>query len=86
LSEEPTALDRCLALQATGGGRVNVKLASDGPSIEGNFAEEWVIQHLENLGVLILDLPPHACFTLMHPGIEHWEGERQDFITLSEEE
>ena len=84
--DDISALDRCLKLQKDGGGKIHVKVNKDGPSITGNFADEWIISTLKNLGIITLQLPPHGCLALLHPAIEHWEVERNDFLPLDQEE
>ena len=85
-SDEISVLDRCLQLQNDGGGKVHAKVNREGPPITGNFADEWIIESHENLGIITLQLPTYGCLALLHPAVEHWEVERDDFLPLEQEE
>ena len=76
----------CQQLMAQNGAKVIAKYTGDYEEISNVFDESWVVEHHESLSMLTLVLPPHGCFSLMHPAIEFWELERRDIVPLEDSE
>lgn len=84
--ETNDAVLACLQLMGQNGAKVIAKYTGDYDEIRNAFDEMWVLEHHESLSMLTLALPPHGCFSLLHPSIEFWELERSDIVPLEESE
>lgn len=86
MSTEDSQVHACVELLHQGGGLVNVKYTGSFESFESAFHPDWIQHHHALLSMLTLKIPPHGCFSLLHPSVIFWEIERTDIKPLEESE
>lgn len=73
-----TKFQSCLSLFEDGGGVVNLQYSGEFNDISTAFDSSWILAHHESLSMMTVQLPPHGCFSLLHPSIMMWELDNDD--------
>jgi hypothetical protein len=73
-----TKFQSCLSLFEDGGGVVNIQFSGEFDDVSAAFASSWILAHHESLSMMTVQLPPHGCFSLLHPSIIMWELDNDD--------